>query len=207
MKFDNWVKSVKKTNGVDVDGAYGKQCMDLYLDYCNRVLGLPHKMGASCAKLILKNSYAMKQFTRINNYAAFVPKKGDVCVWTSGTYGHVAICLGNGNTSRFKVIEQNWQPQKLTEGWHNYTYMAPLVFLRPKNQANINSVYKTTTVKLNLRAKKGTNSTILVEIPKGKTVEILEDNAGKANGYEWSKVKYQTKTEGYTGYVAKEFLK
>ena len=31
--------------------------------------------------------------------------------------------------------------------------MAPLVFLRPKNQANINSVYKTTTVKLNLRGK------------------------------------------------------
>ena len=203
MTFENWVKSVKKTGGIDVDGAYGKQCMDLYLDYCDRVLGLPHKMGASCAKLILKNSYAMKQFKRINNYATFVPKKGDVCVWTSGTYGHVAICLGEGNTLRFKVIEQNWKPLTLTEDWHNYTYMAPLVFLRPNNQANINPVYKTTTDRLNLREKIGTKSKVLVTIPNGKKVEILQENAGTEDGYKWSKVKYSK----YTGYVASKYLK
>lgn len=204
MTFENWLKSVKKTKGVDADGAYGKQCMDLYLDYCDRVLGLPHKMGASCAKLILKNSYAMKQFKRINNYAAFVPQKGDVCVWTSGTYGHVAICLGEGNTLRFKTIDQNWKPLTLTEEWHNYTYMAPLVFLRPKNQKNIKSVtHKKTTSNLNLREKPTTKAKIILEIPKGKSVKILEDDAGTKNGYEWSKVEYLN----YVGYVAKEFLK
>ena len=203
MTFENWVKAVKKTKGVDVDGAYGKQCVDLYLDYCDRVLGLPHNMGAACAKKILNNKYAMKQFTRINNYAAFVPKKGDVCVWASGTYGHVAICLGQGNTSRFKVIEQNWQPLTLTEGWHNYTYMAPLVFLRPKNQTNIVTTTKKTTDKLNLREKPTTKAKIILEIPKGKSVKILEDDAGTKNGYEWSKAEYLN----YVGYVAKEFLK
>ena len=203
MTFENWIKSVKKTKGVDVDGAYGKQCMDLYLDYCDRVLGLPHKMGAACAKLVLKNSYAMKQFKRINNYPSFVPQKGDVCIWNSGTYGHVAICLGQGNTSRFKTIDQNWKPQTLTEEWHNYIYMAPLVFLRPKNQVNISPVYKTTTAKLNLREKPDKDAKSIILIPKNKKVEILVENAGTEDGYNWSKVKYSK----YTGYVAKEFLK
>ena len=204
MTFDNWIKDVKKKGGVDRDGYYGKQCVDLYNDYCDRVLGLPKNMGAACDKKILKNSYAMKQFTRINNYAAFVPKKGDIAVWTSGTYGHVAICYGEGNTTRFKTIDQNWQPLKLTDVWHNYTYMSPLVFLRPKNQDNIKTkVYKTTTDELRLREKIGLKGKVILVIPKGKKVEILEDKAGSKDGYEWSKVKY----DGKTGYVAKKYLK
>ena len=204
MTFDNWVKDIKKKGGIDRDGAYGKQCVDLYNDYCDRVLGLTGQTGASYAKYILNNKYVMKNVKKIKNTPSFVPQKGDIAVWTGGTYGHVAICYGEGNTSKFKTIDQNWQPLKLTDVWHNYTYLAPLYFLRPLDQTKVKGkTYKTTTDVLNLRKKIGTKSTILLTIPKGKKVEILKDNAGNKHGYSWSKVKYSNKT----GYVAKKYLK
>ena len=138
MKFNEFVNKMKAQGGIDKDGAYGKQCMDLYNYYCIQVLGLQDgKTGASCAKQILNNSYVLQNVTRINNTPSFVPQKGDIAVWTGGTYGHVAICLGVGDVNTFRSLEQNWQAQKLTEENHNYTYLAPLVFLRPKNQKNI----------------------------------------------------------------------
>lgn len=136
MKFNEFINYVKSVGGVDTDGYYGKQCMDLYNYYCNNVLGIQN-VGADCAKNILKNANIMNNVERINNYPAFVPQKGDIVVFTGGIYGHVAICLGEGDVNKFKTIDQNWVNQKLTEEWHNYTYMAPLVFLRPKNQSNI----------------------------------------------------------------------
>lgn len=136
MKFNEFVNYIKSVGGVDTDGYYGKQCMDLYNYYCNNVLGLQN-VGADCAKNILNNKYVMENFERIDNYLEFVPKKGDVAVFTGGRYGHVAICLGEGDINTFKTLDQNWKPQQLTEEIHNYTYMAPLVFLRPKNQENI----------------------------------------------------------------------
>lgn len=138
MKFNEFINKVKSMGGIDKDGAYGKQCMDLWNYYAVNVLGLQDgKTGASCAKEILNNSYVMQNVERINNYPEFVPQKGDVAVWMGGQYGHVAICLGIGNVNTFISLDQNWQSQKLTEETHNYTYLAPLVFLRPKNQANI----------------------------------------------------------------------
>lgn len=205
MTFDNWVKDVKKKGGVDTDGYYGKQCMDLYNDYCHRVLEVNGKTGCASAKLIISKDKTIKKYTKqIKNTPSFVPQKGDIAVWTGGTYGHVAICYGEGNTLKFKSIDQNWQPLKLTDVWHNYTYLAPLYFLRPLDQTKVKGkTYKTTIDALNLRKEIGTKSAIILTIPKGKKVEILKDNAGTKNGYTWSKVKYNDKT----GYVAKKYLK
>lgn len=137
MKFSEFINDVKSKGGVDTDRYYGKQCMDLYNYYCNNFLNLQN-VGASCAKEILNNSNLMNNVKRIDNYLEFVPQKGDIAVWTGNQYGHVAICLGEGDINSFKTIDQNWKgTRQLTEEWHNYTYMAPLVFLRPKNQTNI----------------------------------------------------------------------
>ena len=136
MKFNEFLNKVKNMGGVDTDGYYGKQCMDLYNYYCNNVLGL-QKVGASCAKEILNNPNIMNNVERIDNYLEFVPQKGDIAVGDVGGYGHVCICLGEGNTTYFKSLDQNWKPQQLTEEKHNYLDMGKLVFLRPKNQTNI----------------------------------------------------------------------
>ena len=139
MKFEEFINEMKRVGGVDVDGYYGKQCMDLYNYYCMHVLGV-NGTGAPCAKEIINTSNNTKHFEVIKNYPEFVPQRGDVAVWTGGAYGHVAVCLGEGDVNTFKCIEQNWVPQTLTIENHNYTYMAPIYFLRPKNQANINIV-------------------------------------------------------------------
>ena len=136
MKFNEFINDVKAKGGVDTDGYYGKQCMDLYNYYCNNVLELKN-VGASYAKGILNNPNIMNNVERIDNYLEFIPQKGDIAVFCGGQYGHVAICLGEGDINNFKTIDQNWKEQQLTEEWHSYTYMTPLVFLRPKNQKNI----------------------------------------------------------------------
>lgn len=136
MKFNEFINDVKAKGGVDTDGYYGKQCMDLYNYYCNNVLELQN-VGASYAKGILNNPNIMNNVERIDNYLEFIPQKGDIAVFCGGQYGHVAICLGEGDINNFKTIDQNWKEQQLTEEWHSYTYMTPLVFLRPKNQKNI----------------------------------------------------------------------
>ena len=137
MNFEDFIKDVQIKGGVDVDGYFGKQCMDLYNYYCKKVLGV-NGTGAKKAKDIINTINNIKHFEIVKNYPEFIPSKGDVAVWTGGRYGHVAICLGNGDMNYFTSIDQNWKPQTLTIENHNYTYMGPIYFLKPKNQKNIN---------------------------------------------------------------------
>ena len=74
MYFDEFINYVKSVGGVDTDGYYGKQCMDLYNFYCNNVLNL-QDVGADCAKNILNNPNIMNNVERIDNYPEFVPQK------------------------------------------------------------------------------------------------------------------------------------
>jgi len=137
MKFKEFIEKVKAMGGVDTDGYYGKQCMDLYNYYCNNVLGVQN-VGANCAKNILNNKNIMANVIVIENTPEFIVQKGDIVVFRNiGQYGHVAICTGEADLNGFKCIEQNWSnTRKLEEVWHDYLYGNP-VFLRPKNQANI----------------------------------------------------------------------
>ena len=50
MKFNEFINHVKNIGGIDTDGAYGKQCMDLYNYYCKQVLGLSGNTGSQCVK-------------------------------------------------------------------------------------------------------------------------------------------------------------
>lgn len=138
MRFNEWIQYVKSQGGVDTDGYFGKQCMDLYNSFMREVVGLDGNTGADRAKNILNNNYVMENVERIDNYPEFVPEKGDIAVFTGGEWGHVAICLGVGNVNYFKSLDQNWNlGGELMTVNHNYFTFAPLVFLRPKNQTNI----------------------------------------------------------------------
>lgn len=138
MRFNEWIQYVKSQGGVDTDGYFGKQCMDLYNSFMREVVGLDGNTGADRAKNILNNNYVMENVERIDNYPEFVPEKGDIAVFTGGEFGHVAICLGVGNVNYFKSLDQNWNlGGELMTVNHNYFTFAPLVFLRPKNQVNI----------------------------------------------------------------------
>lgn len=104
---------------INVDGAYGNQCVDLIMAYY-QYLGVSRVSGHGY-------QYAYNSlpsgWTRIQNTPSFVPEPGDIVVWTTaigGGYGHVAIFL-YGDTNSFTSLDQNWPKgtscQKVT---HNY---------------------------------------------------------------------------------------
>lgn len=122
--------------GVDIDGYYGYQCMDLYLAYEKEVVGCPIQ-GAPTAKAVW-NSYPTAYFDRISNSVTAVPKLGDVVIWGMGDFGHIAIATGVGNTDTFQTLDQNW-PWGTVPNWHTaqlvtHDYNNVLGWLRPKVQ-------------------------------------------------------------------------
>ncbi|EPC7176825.1 SH3 domain-containing protein [Staphylococcus pseudintermedius] len=94
--------------GVDFDGYYGYQCMDLIVDYMYQLSnGNVHLNG---------NAYQAKN-NNLGNYAkvyskksGFVPKTGDIVVWSpkswNGHYGHIGI-VKEATSKHFTTLEQN----------------------------------------------------------------------------------------------------
>ncbi len=113
MTVKEFINHYLKIGGVDYDGAYGKQCVDLFRAYHRDVVGSKKQpRGVIGAKDFwgryetdseLKNNYI-----KIPNTPDFVPREGDVMIWKHGRFGHIAICTGEGNKSWFKSCDQNW---------------------------------------------------------------------------------------------------
>ncbi|MBD5584168.1 MAG: CHAP domain-containing protein [Clostridia bacterium] len=119
---------------VDFDGAFGAQCVDLFRQYCQDVLKIPHTGAVEGAKdLWLKYDQLLepKYFTREQE-----PKVGDVAIWgatENNKYGHVAIVVGVLDKT-FLVFEQDGFAQdgaKFTIRMHTDYFLG---FLRVKNE-------------------------------------------------------------------------
>ena len=56
-----------------------------------------------------------------------------------------------------------------------------------------------------MRTAPTTSASIVVELGKNEVVTLLQENAGTANGYQWSKIRRANNTEGYvaTTYLTK----
>lgn len=131
MEIDEFIKKMEKQGGIDIDGAYGRQCVDLYNAYCKYVLDIPHS-GAECAKY-LPGEREEKEFYQVS-YDEI--KKGDIAVFSKNE-GHVAIVLSEMKNGYFTSLDQNWIPQTLTEERHHITDYGNLIFYRAKNRKNI----------------------------------------------------------------------
>lgn len=149
----NYNDFIKKHNGkgTDFDGRYGVQCVDLVKSYLKEVFGITAGYwGDAHAYYDGFNSHKelTTNFTRIKNTPDFVPKKGDIVVWSSKLNngpGHIAIANGEGNTKYFYSYDQNWtgRHDKCTLVKHNYNCV--LGVLRPKNQSKITATNKVST--------------------------------------------------------------
>ena len=84
--------------GLDYDGVYGNQCVDLIKYYC-AYLGV--NLGSGNA-----NTYAYKSLPSGWCYTSS-PQPGDIAVSTGGQYGHVAI-VTERRGSTFVIVEQNY---------------------------------------------------------------------------------------------------
>lgn len=109
MKIDEFITKYMGKK-VDFDGVYGAQCVDLFRQYCQDVLGLPHTGRVDGAKDLFEKysslSNEVKYFERFTRGVV----TGDVAIWGAtekNPYGHVAIVIGNMPGRDLLVFEQN----------------------------------------------------------------------------------------------------
>lgn len=92
--------------GIDWDGSYGNQCMDVYRQYVKEVLGCPQSPPVQGAKNVW-DTYLPEYFDRIANSPTGVPEQGDIVIWGMAPYGHIAVC-DSATTATVTCFEQNW---------------------------------------------------------------------------------------------------
>lgn len=122
MNIDEFINKTIKT-GVDYDGAYGAQCVDLFRQYTKDVLEIKKHTGAVEGAKDLWINYEnlpeeMNYFDRKRDNAT--PMQGDVAVWdgTPGNkYGHVAIVICAWGKESLLVYEQDGTKKPGDEGY------------------------------------------------------------------------------------------
>ena len=170
-----YAEFIKKHVGkaMDFDGVAGSQCVDLIKYYLKEVFNIyPGAWGdAHCYYDNYNNITALKNnFIRIANTPDFVPRKGDIVVWSpnlsSGGWGHVAIATGEGNTTYFYTYDQNWTGNHDACKMVKHNYNCVYGVLRPKDQTQITGAnpFKKgnyiLTSNMNVRAGAGTKYAI-----------------------------------------------
>ena len=143
MTFDEWVRK-NLGRGIDWDGVYGVQCVDLVNHYIYNVLGIRPVMIGNAIEFYRKrnsSTFLKNNFTWISNTPSFVPKKGDIGVFkTKSGFGHVCVANGVGTTSYFYSYDQNYplsRHEPMTKIRHTYPNF--LGVLRPKKALPTNT--------------------------------------------------------------------
>lgn len=203
MTIDEFFKSVigKK---IDIDGAYGNQCVDLIKAYEKNCLGLvPEAVGDAWEyyESYYKKPFLYKHFKRITNTPEFIPAKGDICVFTRGfgKYGHVSIATGRGDLKIFESIDQNAGGNLEACKYVTHTYNNFYGVLRPKNYIDNTFIVKVTCDVLRVRSGAGLNYDIKQRVKKNEVYTIV-DTINK-DGYTWGKLK------SGAGFIALEYTR
>jgi len=108
MTYSQW-KNQALGRHIDVDGYYGAQCVDVYLDYVQKYLGVSNwgsVTGYGDAAAIFPKAN-QNYFTKMG--PAGLPQQGDVIFYgptATNSAGHVAI-VDSANNSGVQTIEQD----------------------------------------------------------------------------------------------------
>lgn len=121
MTFGEWLAEVQG-RAIDLDGAYGAQCMDLVNDYLDQVADVPHVAG-NAIDLPRNPPHG---FRWVANAPSNAPRWGDILVWGqnaragTGPYGHTAVAV-LADSAHLVSTDQNWPPGHATHlVYHTY---------------------------------------------------------------------------------------
>lgn len=126
--IEEWLNSAVGV-GMDPDGAYGYQCVDLVDQYGQDIFGVrwPVCVGGVGGANQLLDVVPDEYWTRIDNdlsNADQIPKRGDVVVFggdSSNPYGHTAVVL-SADQNYMHVVQQNGNTNWLPAGTDDLKY-------------------------------------------------------------------------------------
>ena len=132
MTLDKFVITHKVGKSYDYAGGYKGECVSLVKRYIRDVLGFtPQSIGNAKEYWLKRNgNYIKAHFKPVSK-----PKRGDLFVRTSGTYGHSGIVLSAGDTTYYTIEQNKGGCRVVTNELRKYE--SDYHFLRPLNQANI----------------------------------------------------------------------
>lgn len=209
MNIQEWINSINGKT-IDMDGAYGGQCWDLWSSYARNVYGIPAAdtntvdgYAASVYTARYDRSRALQNaFTKES--ANYTPTYGDVAFWKRSGMNHVAIVVKDNGNGTLTTISQN--PNKA--GYVTISKNGIIGYFHPRNNngdnGNANTVaitartYRVNVPALNVRSAPSVNSQIVAQYRKGQTVNLMSGGT-IADGYIWA---HYVGGSGKTRYVA-----
>ena len=203
MNIQEWMNSV---NGkiIDMDGAYGGQCWDLWSSYARNVYGIPAAdtntvdgYAASVYTARYDRSKAL-QNTFIREAGTYTPVYGDVAFWNGNGMNHVAIVVRDNGNGTLETMSQN--PNKA--GYINISKNGIIGYFHPRNREGDNNItaraYRVNVPVLNVRSAPSIHSQVVAQYRKGQTVNLMSGTT-ITDGYIWA---HYIGYSGKTRYVA-----
>ena len=203
MNIQKWMNNV---NGkiIDMDGAYGGQCWDLWSSYARNVYGIPAAdtntvdgYAASVYTARYDRSKAL-QNTFIREAGNYTPVYGDVAFWNGNGMNHVAIVVRDNGNGTLETMSQN--PNKA--GYVTLTKNGIIGYFHPRTANNNVTVtpgaYKVNVNVLNVRSAPSTSAQVVAQYHYGQTVNLSEGGV-IADGYIWA---HYIGYSGKTRYIA-----
>lgn len=203
MNIQEWINSVNGKT-IDMDGAYGGQCWDLWSSYAHDVYGIPvadtntvDGYAASVYTARYYNSRAL-QDTFAKKSANYTPVYGDVAFWKRSGMNHVAIVVRDNDNGTLQTISQN--PNRA--GYVNISKNGIIGYFHPRNSVNNADItaraYRVNVSALNVRSAPSIHSAVVAQYRKGQTVNLMSGGI-IADGYIWA---HYVGGSGKTRYVA-----
>lgn len=203
MNVQEWMNNV---NGkiIDMDGAYGGQCWDLWSNYARNVYGIPAAdtntvdgYAASVYTTRYDRSKAL-QNTFIREAGNYTPVYGDVAFWNGNGMNHVAIVVRDNGNGTLETMSQN--PNKA--GYINISKNGIIGYFHPRNREGDNNItaraYRVNVPVLNVRSAPSIHSQVVAQYRKGQTVNLMNGTT-TADGYIWA---HYIGYSGKTRYIA-----
>ena len=203
MNIQEWINSVNGKT-IDMDGAYGGQCWDLWSSYAHNVYGIPFAdtntvdgYAASVYTARYGRSHALQNaFTKES--ANYTPVYGDVAFWKRSDMNHVAIIIKDNGNGTLQTISQN--PNRA--GYVNIGKRGIIGYFHPRNSGNntdtASRTYRVNVDVLNVRSAPSIHSQVVAQYRKGQTVNLMKGTT-IADGYIWA---HYVGGSGKTRYVA-----
>lgn len=182
MTLDKFVIIHKVGKSYDYAGGYKGECVSLVKRYIRDVLGFtPQSIGNAKEYWLKRNgNYIKAHFKPVSK-----PKRGDLFVRTSGTYGHIGIVLSAGDTTYYTIEQNKGGCRVVTNELRKYE--SDYHFLRPLNQANIGAdrtipTQSTKTAYFKLYKGKSDSLVDALEAVGAKSDFAYRKKIAKANG-------------------------